>query len=470
VSQLTLAQGAGGLLVLAFSGHGVSRSDNPLLLTYESVLNDSSAIDDLSLPVSKLKGFLETGSASQIILLIDACQDDPDPGHPFSPGNLLTREFVDALTLRSTKTLKASLSFFATRPPLRAYITSTEQGYFTRAVADTITSANTLMPRRALSLQEFVQGVHDEVAKQTHGTQEPLQEQVGYDMRKVNILDDKRELAAQTGVRHVIRIHQSETVEECATLPPTARLTISASGTETLVPPPIGCEVSFLLNDKSGANAASVTLSRSPGVKQDEALKSYDWSSTEWEINVHYDGPATRISISGLKNKDGIGVDPMYERLLNDRAATVAGMLLSSPNSEYARTIALVNSTFDANWSFAKKVDYLERTNSLALVWGEPGSGDSSKVLHLHALLRSSTDTPNIVNLEVRPNNYEQAADLITSVFLLSLLGDASHRGHMETQISNLKVLTLQRLRHVPEPGADLERIRLNLEQQLRAN
>ncbi len=67
----------GDVLVLAFSGHGMQKGDQPYLLTVES---NRAFLEDTALPMRLVAAALKGFQGSDVVFLIDACRNDPDAG------------------------------------------------------------------------------------------------------------------------------------------------------------------------------------------------------------------------------------------------------------------------------------------------------------------------------------------------------------------------------------------------------
>jgi hypothetical protein len=120
---------AGGLLLVAFSGHGIYKFSTPFLLTYETVNHDVFDLTETAASVVWLRKKLQTVNAKQIILLLDACQTDPEAGMGFGD-NTMSPEFKAAFEMLVVQPFQASAVLYATRPPERAYINDEKRGFF----------------------------------------------------------------------------------------------------------------------------------------------------------------------------------------------------------------------------------------------------------------------------------------------------------------------------------------------------
>ena len=324
---------AGGLLLVAFSGHGINkifRDGNrighiPLLLMYDSSLSPDYLLQQYSLSVTRLRALLETADAKQVMLFVDACQDDPDPSKTLG-NNLMTEQFASEMQPRSQR-LDGSLLFFATRPPLRAYVSPRDRGYFTEAVVDALEGGADKDQKGYITLDRFIDHVHAVVVSETGGKQDPEETHKGYDLQKVRIVDRASDITSTPGSWHDIVVRHTGTESACATLPSDTKLLVTVGRETSTVESALGCKMSYFLADSVVGPVANINVASARGVIVDNAANPQDRGATTWTVDVHYNGPAIRISQFDLN----LGAIPQaafdYRRVLNEQALVLAGLL-----------------------------------------------------------------------------------------------------------------------------------------------
>lgn len=123
-----------GLLVIAFSGHGIEENGEAFLLPSDAELSPVELLSDTSVSISKLRGAIKKVGIKQVIILLDSCRDDPVTAKSASPGDTrLSRGFLmrgpdwDKVNTG----IEAFAVLYATGEGQKAYISrSRHQGYF----------------------------------------------------------------------------------------------------------------------------------------------------------------------------------------------------------------------------------------------------------------------------------------------------------------------------------------------------
>jgi len=144
--QLSNLRGAvpkDGLLLIAFAGHGIERGDQAYLLPSDAELsNDVSLLEQSSINVDDMrKRIIETG-VGQVLLILDACRNDPSAGRG-DADNKLTNRFTKHFNFEeSNSEVKAFATLYATAVGYRAYeYKEKKQGYFTWAFVEGLKGA-----------------------------------------------------------------------------------------------------------------------------------------------------------------------------------------------------------------------------------------------------------------------------------------------------------------------------------------
>lgn len=132
-----------GLLLVAFAGHGIERSKHAYLLPSDAEMSDDLAmLEETAISVERIKDQIGKTGVRQVILLIDACRNDPEAGRG-GGDNLLTPGFGRSFNfdLRNHE-VEAFATFYATDVGQRAYEDRLKkQGYFTWAIVEGLKGA-----------------------------------------------------------------------------------------------------------------------------------------------------------------------------------------------------------------------------------------------------------------------------------------------------------------------------------------
>ena len=125
-----------GLLLIAFSGHGIERQKQAFLLSSDTPYNDNvRVLERTALSVSNdFKELIRDTGVGQVIILLDACRNDPSNGRS-GVDNPLTEAYKNGFSFDTrNKEIQAFATLYATSVGERAYEYSREgKGYFTWA-------------------------------------------------------------------------------------------------------------------------------------------------------------------------------------------------------------------------------------------------------------------------------------------------------------------------------------------------
>ncbi|HEX7315425.1 MAG TPA: caspase family protein [Pyrinomonadaceae bacterium] len=126
----------GGMLVVAFSGHGVERqSDHKVFLLPADASSNPDDYEESAIPVDRVKELIRQTSANQVMLLLDSCRNDPTAGKG-SEDNKLTQNYAEAFNMMGGG-VKAFATLYAASPGQRAWeYQEKRQGYFSWAFVE----------------------------------------------------------------------------------------------------------------------------------------------------------------------------------------------------------------------------------------------------------------------------------------------------------------------------------------------
>jgi uncharacterized caspase-like protein len=155
-----------GLLLIAFAGHGIERGDQAYLLPSDAELSDDvSLLEQSSINVDDMrKRIIETG-VGQVVMILDACRNDPAAGRGEADNRLTTR-FTRAFDFEERNSeVKAFATLYATAVGYRAYeYKEKKQGYFTWALVEGLKGA-AANERGEVTLNGLVIYLQDKVPK-----------------------------------------------------------------------------------------------------------------------------------------------------------------------------------------------------------------------------------------------------------------------------------------------------------------
>jgi hypothetical protein len=152
---------ADGLLLVAFAGHGIERRNRAFLLPWDAELSDDlDLLQDTAISVDRMRDLIRATGVKQVMLILDACRNDPSAGRGDMP-NLLSAAYLrdpdfrrrispstgfklplsgvfgsESLGLRN-RDIEAYATLYATGIGQRAYEYAKKgQGYFTWALVE----------------------------------------------------------------------------------------------------------------------------------------------------------------------------------------------------------------------------------------------------------------------------------------------------------------------------------------------
>lgn len=155
-----------GLLLFSFAGHGIEREGKPYLLPSDAKATGSiRLLEDTSLSVAVLKEMIKATNAKQVIMILDACRNDPlasrSAGNNLMPVSL-AREFN--FDIRNQE-VEAFATLYATKVGSRSYESALkQQGYFSYAIVQGL-AGKAANERGEITLNGLLRFVEETVPK-----------------------------------------------------------------------------------------------------------------------------------------------------------------------------------------------------------------------------------------------------------------------------------------------------------------
>jgi len=130
-----------GLLLFAFSGHGIERQGQTFLLPQNARMygDDTVLLEETAITISALKRTLSAKPIQQVLMFLDSCRDDPEQAkgtgdNPLSPETVKHLKFDDL-----NKEIKAFAVIYATEVGKRSYVmVNKKEGYFSSALVEAL--------------------------------------------------------------------------------------------------------------------------------------------------------------------------------------------------------------------------------------------------------------------------------------------------------------------------------------------
>jgi len=138
LSNLAAVVPKDGLLLFSFAGHGIERNNQAFLLPSDAqVSNDVNLLEQTAVNVVQIKDWIRKTGVGQVILLLDACRNDPAAGRA-AADNPLTKAYTRGFDFNvRNREVTAFATLYATEIGSRAYeFSEKRQGYFTWALVE----------------------------------------------------------------------------------------------------------------------------------------------------------------------------------------------------------------------------------------------------------------------------------------------------------------------------------------------
>jgi tetratricopeptide (TPR) repeat protein len=165
LSNLSTTVPKDGMLLVSFAGHGMERGGQAFLLPADAQISDQiSFLEETAISMSRVKSWIKETGVSQVLLLLDACRNDPG-GRADAP-NPMSNAYVNAFNFDvRNKEVQAFATMYATGIGQRAYeYTEKKQGYFSWAVVEGL-KGGAANDKGEVTLSQLVKYVQDAVPK-----------------------------------------------------------------------------------------------------------------------------------------------------------------------------------------------------------------------------------------------------------------------------------------------------------------
>ncbi|MCC6744257.1 MAG: caspase family protein, partial [Acidobacteria bacterium] len=143
LSNLAAVVPKDGLLLVSFSGHGIERGGQAFLLPSDArAAGDVALLEDTAISVARMRERIRATKVGQVIVLLDACRNDPVSGRADST-NPMTAAYTRGFDFDvANREVEAFATIYATSVGDRAYeYAEKRQGYFTWAVVEGLRGA-----------------------------------------------------------------------------------------------------------------------------------------------------------------------------------------------------------------------------------------------------------------------------------------------------------------------------------------
>jgi formylglycine-generating enzyme required for sulfatase activity len=146
IRRLALLKGqvpSDGLFLFAFSGHGIENNSQAFLIpSAMSYVDDIEVLKETAVGVEYVKRQIRAMNVQQVLVLLDACRNDPTSGRSDTP-NPLTPAFTKGFSFDTRNSeVKAFATLYATSVGDRAYEYAEKgEGYFTWAIVEALKGA-----------------------------------------------------------------------------------------------------------------------------------------------------------------------------------------------------------------------------------------------------------------------------------------------------------------------------------------
>ena len=155
-----------GLLVVAFSGHGIEKDGEAFLLPSDAELGSVDLLRNTSLSLNTLRDAIKHIGVKQVMILLDACRDNPEESKGLQDNKMTSAYRMHGPDWNKVNTgIEAFAVVYATEEGKRAYIAAAKkQGYFSMALVDGV-SGQAKNSKNEVTLGSLVNYLQDKVPK-----------------------------------------------------------------------------------------------------------------------------------------------------------------------------------------------------------------------------------------------------------------------------------------------------------------
>jgi hypothetical protein len=157
-----------GLLLVSFSGHGIQRGGKAFLLPSDAQANgDTALLEDTAISTDGLKDRIRQTGVQQVIIILDACRDNPEPSRSLT-GNPLSEAYTRSLNFDTrNKEVMAFATLYATQiGKVANEYREKKQGYFTWALVEGLKGA-AANEKGEITLAGLKKYIEEEVPRRT---------------------------------------------------------------------------------------------------------------------------------------------------------------------------------------------------------------------------------------------------------------------------------------------------------------
>lgn len=159
-----------GLLMFAFAGHGIEREGRAFLIPQDaSLIQDVDFLESTAISLEGLKTLIKGMNTQQVVMLLDACRNDPRAGRSLDDlqGNTMTSAQTGFSFAQANEGVEAFVTLYATAVGYRAWETydreeGKQRGIFSKALISGL-AGEAADERGAVTLQSLVRYVQDQV-------------------------------------------------------------------------------------------------------------------------------------------------------------------------------------------------------------------------------------------------------------------------------------------------------------------
>ncbi|HKY06362.1 MAG TPA: caspase family protein, partial [Blastocatellia bacterium] len=198
-----------GLLLVAFSGHGIEVEGQAFLLGADARLNDDlKVLRDTAISWTDMMEYIADSGVGQVVMLLDACRNDPRSGKSAPRPNQITQLYSRGVGLKTYKSkITGYAKLLATSMGEQAWEDAEKrQGFFMGAIVDGIkgAAANEDGKVTLASLIKYTKNEVTQRALRRGLTQAPSEEILNYDTDQIVIaeFETKAKPAVTTAARN----------------------------------------------------------------------------------------------------------------------------------------------------------------------------------------------------------------------------------------------------------------------------